>query len=400
VPVVRERTQVAIVGAGPAGLLLSHLLALEGIDTVTLEQRSLEYCLGRVRAGVLEHDVARLVADAGVGERMLREGLVHEGIELRFDRRAHRIAMTELTGRAVTVYGQQELVKDLVEQRQDAGGDVRFEAEEVAVHDHATDAPRVTFRRGGVEHELACDVVAGCDGFHGVCRDTIPADLRRAFTIAYPWAWLGLLAEAPPATEELVYACHERGFALYSMRSRTVSRLYLQVPAEEPIEAWPDERVWDELDLRMENADDPSWRVSRGPTLEKSITPMRSFVSEPMQHGRLFLAGDASHIVPPTGAKGLNLAAHDVWNLAEALTAWFRFGNGEGLERYSAACAARVWRAEDFSAYMTRLVHVPDDPFEHRLQLARLRYVAASEAAARSLSENYVGLPRDALVAG
>jgi p-hydroxybenzoate 3-monooxygenase len=400
VPVVRERTQVAIVGAGPAGLLLSHLLALEGIETVTLEQRSLEYCLGRVRAGVLEHDVARLVAEAGVGERMLREGLVHEGIELRFDRRAHRIAMTELTGRAVTVYGQQELVKDLVEQRQDAGGDVRFEAEEVAVHDHATDAPRVTFRRGGVEHELACDVVAGCDGFHGVCRDTIPADLRRAFTIAYPWAWLGLLAEAPPATEELVYACHERGFALYSMRSRTVSRLYLQVPAEEPIEAWPDERVWDELDLRMENADDPSWRVNRGPTLEKSITPMRSFVSEPMQHGRLFLAGDASHIVPPTGAKGLNLAAHDVWNLAEALTAWFRFGNGEGLERYSAACAARVWRAEDFSAYMTRLVHVPGDPFEHRLQLARLRYVAASEAAARSLSENYVGLPRDALVTG
>jgi p-hydroxybenzoate 3-monooxygenase len=397
VPVVRERTQVAIVGAGPAGLLLSHLLSLEGIETVTLELRSLEYCLGRVRAGVLEHEVAQLIADVGIGARMLREGLVHEGIELRFDGRGHRIAMTDLTGRAVTVYGQQELVKDLIEHRRAAGGDLRFEADGVVVHDHATDAPRVTFRRGDVEHELACDVVAGCDGFHGVCRDTIPADLRRAFTIAYPWAWLGILAEAPPATDELIYACHERGFALYSMRSRAVSRLYLQVSADEELGAWPDERVWDELDVRMENADDPSWRVNRGPTLEKSITPMRSFVSEPMQHGRLFLAGDASHIVPPTGAKGLNLAVHDVWNLAEALTSWYRSGSGDGLERYSTACAARVWRAEDFSAYMTRLVHVPDDPFEHRLQLARLRYVAASEAAARSLSENYVGLPRDTL---
>jgi p-hydroxybenzoate 3-monooxygenase len=397
--IVRERTQVAIVGAGPAGLLLSQLLSLEGIATVTLELRSLEYCLGRVRAGVLEHEVARLIADVGVGARMLREGLVHEGIELRFDGCGHRIPMTDLTGRAVTVYGQQELVKDLVEHRLAAGGDLRFEAEDVVVHDHATDAPRVTFRRGGLEHELGCDIVAGCDGFHGMCRETIPAGLRRAFTIAYPWAWLGILAEAPPATDELIYACHERGFALYSMRSRAVSRLYLQVPADEPIDAWPEERVWDELDARMENGEDPSWRVNRGPTLEKSITPMRSFVSEPMQHGRLFLAGDASHIVPPTGAKGLNLAVHDVWNLSEALISWYRSGSDEGLERYSDACAARVWRAQDFSAYMTRLVHVPDEPYEHRLQLARLRYVAASEAAARSLSENYVGLPRDELPA-
>ena len=394
---VRERTQVAIVGAGPAGLLLSHLLSLEGIETVTLEQRSLDYCVGRVRAGVLEHEIARLIADAGVGERMLREGLVHEGIELRFDRRGHRIPLTDLTGRAVTVYGQQELVKDLIEHRLAAGGDLRFEAQDVAVHDHTTDAPRVTFRRDGVDHELACDVVAGCDGFHGICRETIPADLRRSFTISYPWAWLGILAEAPPATEELIYACHERGFALYSMRSRAVSRLYLQVPADEPLDVWPDERVWDELDLRFASAEDPSWHVNRGPTLEKGITPMRSFVSEPMQHGRLFLAGDASHIVPPTGAKGLNLAAHDVWNLADALASWYRSGSSEGLERYSDACTARVWRAEDFSAYMTRLVHVPEEPFEHRLQLSRLRYVASSEAAARSLSENYVGLPRDAL---
>jgi p-hydroxybenzoate 3-monooxygenase len=397
VTAVQERTQVAIVGAGPAGLLLSHLLSLEGIETVTLEQRSLEYCLGRVRAGVLEHEIAQLIADVGVGERMQREGLVHGGIELRFDRRGHRIPMTELTGRAVTVYGQQELVKDLIEHRLAAGGDLRFEAEDVAVHDHTTDVPRVTFRRDGVDHELACDVVAGCDGFHGTCRDAIPADLRRTFTISYPWAWLGILAEAPPATEELIYSCHERGFALYSMRSRAVSRLYLQVPADEPLDAWPDERVWEELDTRFESAEDVSWHVNRGPTLEKSITPMRSFVSEPMQHGRLFLAGDASHIVPPTGAKGLNLAAHDVWNLADALLSWYRSGSSEGLERYSDACAARVWRAEDFSAYMTRLVHVPDEPFEHRLQLSRLRYVAASEAAARSLSENYVGLPRHAL---
>jgi p-hydroxybenzoate 3-monooxygenase len=396
--VVQERTQVAIVGAGPAGLLLSHLLALEGIETVVLEQRSLEYCLGRVRAGVLEHEIAELLVDSGVGERMLRDGFVHEGIELRFDGRGHRVAMTELTGRAVTVYGQQELVKDLVDHRLPAGGDLRFEAEDVTVHGHTSDAPRVTFRRGGTDHELACDVVAGCDGFHGVCRETIPADLRRAYSLAYPWAWLGILAEAPPATEELVYVCHDRGFALYSMRSRKVSRLYLQVPADEPIEAWPDERVWDELDRRFASVEDPAWRVNRGPTIEKGVTPMRSFVSEPMQHGRLFLAGDASHIVPPTGAKGLNLAAHDVRNLAEALVSWHRSGNTDLLERYTDTCAARIWRAEDFSAYMTRLLHVPDEPFEHRAQLARLRYVASSEAASRSLAENYVGLPREALL--
>jgi p-hydroxybenzoate 3-monooxygenase len=305
--------------------------------------------------------------------------------------------MTDLTGRAVTVYGQQELVKDLVEHRLAAAGDLRFEAEGAAVHDHTTGEPRVTFRHDGRDHELACDVVAGCDGFHGICRETIPARLRRAFEISYPYAWLGILAQAEPATEELIYACHERGFALHSMRSRSVSRLYLQVPHDEPIEAWPDERIWDELDLRLASVEDPSWQVNRGPTLEKGITPMRSFVSEPMQHGRLFLAGDASHIVPPTGAKGLNLAAHDVRNLAEALVSWYRSGSTDLLERYSDTCAARIWRAEDFSAYMTRLLHVPDDPFEHRLQLARLRYLAASEAASRSLAENYVGLPRHAL---
>ncbi len=395
--VARERTQVAIVGAGPAGLLLSHLLALEGIETVVLEQRSLEYCLGRVRAGVLEHDIAKLVADTGIGERMLREGLVHGGIELRFDGRGHRIPMSELTGRSVTVYGQQELVRDLVEHRLAAGGDLRFEAEHVTVHGHASDAPRVTFRHEGVAHELACDVVAGCDGFHGVCRETIPASLRREYSIVYPWAWLGILAQAAPATDELIYTCHERGFALYSMRSRQVSRLYLQVPADEELEAWPDERVWEELDRRLASVEDPGWHPNRGPAIEKSVTPMRSFVSEPMQHGRLFLAGDASHIVPPTGAKGLNLAAHDVWNLAEALVSWYRTGSTGLLERYTDACSARIWRAEDFSAYMTRLLHVPDEPFEHRAQLARLRYVASSEAAARSLAENYVGLPREAL---
>jgi p-hydroxybenzoate 3-monooxygenase len=389
-----ERTQVAIVGAGPSGLLLSHLLSLEDVESVVLEQRSMEYCLARVRAGVLEHEVAALLAETGIGERMLREGLVHEGIELRFDGRAHRIAMTDLTGRHVTVYGQQELTRDLIEHRLAIGGDIRFEALDVAVHDHTTDVPYLTFRHEGREHRLDCAVVAGCDGFHGVCRDTIPVALRREARIKYPFAWLGILAQAPPATEELIYCSHDRGFALYSMRSNAVSRLYLQVAPDERIEHWPDDRIWEELDRRFA-CEDADWHVSRGPTLEKSITPMRSFVCEPMQHGRLFLAGDAAHIVPPTGAKGLNLAVHDVSRLAEAIVAWLANGDDAPLQAYSSDCLARIWRAEDFSMFMTRLLHVTDDPFERSTQLARLRYIAASEAAARSLSENYVGLPRD-----
>ncbi len=394
---VHEQTQVAIVGAGPAGLLLSQLLALEGIESVVLEQRSRAYCLARVRAGVLEHDIARLIRDAGVGERMDRDGLVHHGIELQVDGVPHRIDFAALTGRHVVVYGQQELTRDLIEHREAAGGDLRFEAGDVAVHDVTGDAPRVTFRHDGRDHELRCAVVAGCDGFHGVCRDAVPESLRRTFETSYPFAWLGILAHAAPATDELVYASHERGFALYSMRSPTVSRLYLQVAPDEQIDDWPDERIWDELDVRFARRDDPSFRVGRGETIEKSVLPMRSFVCEPMQHGRLFLAGDAAHIVPPTGAKGLNLAAHDVATLAAALTRWFGSGDGALLDRYTADCLARVWRAEDFSLFMTRLLHRPDDPFEQRAQLARLRYVCSSEAARRSLAENYVGLSGSAL---
>ena len=311
-----ERTQVAIVGAGPAGLLLSELLAAEGIESVILEQRSRDYCLARVRAGVLEHDVAALVDGLGVGARMRRDGLVHEGIEVQFDGAPHRIDFTALTGRTVVVYGQQELTRDLIEHLEAAGRDLRFEAEGVAVLDHETDAPRLTFRHDGRARELGCDVVAGCDGFHGVCRDTIPASRRRTYSLAYPFAWLGLLARAAPAIDELVYCSHERGFALYSLRSHEVSRLYLQVAPDEDVERWPDERVWAELDRRFARATDEAWRPARGPALEKSVTPMRSFVSEPMRDGRLFLAGDAAHIVPPTGAKGLNLAVHDVELLA------------------------------------------------------------------------------------
>ena len=393
---VSERTRVAIVGAGPAGLMLSHLLALEGIESVVLEQRSRAYCLARVRAGVLEHDVAQLVRDVGVGERMDRDGLVHEGIDLQVHGMPHRVDFAALTGKGVVVYGQQELTRDLIEQREAAGGDLRFEAAGVAVHDVAG-APRVTFRHDGREHELRCDVVAGCDGFHGVCRDAVPA--ARTFETAYPFAWLGILAHAQPATEELVYASHEHGFALYSMRSPTVSRLYLQVPADERIDDWPDDRIWDELDVRFARRADPAFRVGRGPTIEKGITPMRSFVTEPMQHGRLFLAGDAAHIVPPTGAKGLNLAVHDTKTLAAALTRWFASNDASSLERYTDDCLARIWRAEDFSLFMTRLLHRPDDAFERRAQLARLRYVCSSEAAQRSLAENYVGLPDAALPA-
>jgi p-hydroxybenzoate 3-monooxygenase len=392
---VYEQTQVAIVGAGPAGLLLSQLLALEGIASVVLERRSRDYCLARVRAGVLEHDIARLIREIGVGERMDRDGLVHDGVELQVDGVPHRIDFAALTGKHVIVYGQQELTRDLIEHREAAGGDLRFEAADVALHDLTGDAPRVTFRHDGREHELRCAVVAGCDGFHGVCRDGVPD--RRTFEASYPFAWLGLLAHAAPATDELVYAAHDRGFALYSMRSPAVSRLYLQVAPDERIEEWPDERIWGELDVRLARRDDPAFHVGRGPTIEKSVTPMRSFVSEPMQHGRLFLAGDAAHIVPPTGAKGLNLAAHDVATLAVALTRWFGSRDAALLERYTDDCLARIWRAEDFSLFMTRLMHRPADPFEHRAQLARLRYVCSSEAAQRSLAENYVGLSGSAL---
>ena len=388
------RTQVGIVGAGPAGLLLSHLLHLEGIESVVIESRGRDYVEQRVRAGVLEQGSVDLLVRAGVGERLRREGLVHHGIELRFGGRGHRIDMTELTGgRCITVYGQQEVVKDLIRARLDAGGQVLFDASEVSVHALESTRPRIRFRRGGEEAELHCDVIAGCDGFHGICRPSVPAGVLAAFERSYPFAWLGILAQAAPSHEELIYAYHERGFALFSMRSPTITRLYLQVAPDEDIGQWSDERIWQELHTRLETND--GWKLNEGPVLEKGITGMRSHVTEPMQHGRLFLAGDSAHIVPPTGAKGMNLAIADVHVLCRALTAFFKSHREDLLAAYSQTCLKRVWRAEHFSWWMTSMLHrfPGDDGFGHRLQRSQLDYVVGSRSAAASLAENYVGLP-------
>jgi p-hydroxybenzoate 3-monooxygenase len=391
--VSEERVPVVIVGAGPAGLVLSQLLDLAGIDSVVLEVRSRHYVEHRVRAGVLEHPTVELLCGIGAGDRLRREGMEHEGVTLRFDGADHRIDFRALTGRSITVYGQQEVVKDLIALRLGAGGDLRFEAAEVAVHDVEGDAPSVTYVDVvGVRHRLHCDVAAGCDGFHGVCRPSIPAGRLQAYDKEYPFAWLGILAKAAPVHHELIYANTERGFALYSMRSPEVTRLYLQVAPDEDLAAWPDARIWEELHLRLAR---DSFALNEGPVLEKGITAMRSFVAEPMRHGRLFLAGDAAHIVPATGAKGMNLAIADVAVLAEALEAFLKRGATDGLDAYSDRCLRRVWRAEHFSWFMTSMFHrFPDaDPFDRRLQLSQLRYVATSEAAATSLAENYVGLP-------
>jgi p-hydroxybenzoate 3-monooxygenase len=390
----RMRTQVGIVGAGPAGLLLSHLLHLEGIESVVLEARSRDYVEQRVRAGVLEQGTAELLDQAGVGERMRRQGMVHHGIELRFARRRHRIPLTDLTGRSLTIYGQQEVVKDLIRARLEAGGQVLFEVDDVRPEALDSERPVVRFRHQGREQELACDVVAGCDGFHGVCRDAAPADARAVYQREYPYAWLGVLAAVAPSSSEIVYASSDRGFALHSMRSPQLTRLYLQVDPDEPIERWPDERIWEELQARL--GTDDGWTLSEGEILEKGVTAMRSFVVEPMRFGRLLLAGDAAHIVPPTGAKGMNLAVADVRLLAEALAAWYGGGGTGLLEAWSATCLRRVWRAQDFSTWMTTLLHraPADDDFQRKLQRARLEYVTRSEAAARSLAENYVGLER------
>ncbi|MDP9328555.1 MAG: 4-hydroxybenzoate 3-monooxygenase [Actinomycetota bacterium] len=382
------RTQVGIIGAGPAGLLLAHLLHLEGIESVVLEARSRDYVEQRVRAGLLEQGTVDLLVETGVGGRLQREALVHHGIYLQFDGRRQHIPMTDLTGRSIFIYGQQEVVKDLIAARLDYGGPLHFEVSGVAVHDLDGDVPRITFD----DQEIECDVIAGCDGFHGICRPSIPEGVLRVREREYPFAWLGILAEVAPSTDELIYASHEHGFALHSMRSPTISRLYLQVPPEQDIVEWPDERIWEELQVRFAL---DGWTLEEGPVFEKGVTPMRSFVCEPMRHGRLFLAGDSAHIVPPTGAKGLNLAAHDVQVLAEALVAWYRDGATEKLDAYSDTCLRRVWRAQDFSTYMTTLLHrLSDDAFDEGLQQARLQYVCTSEAAARSLAENYVGLPR------
>jgi p-hydroxybenzoate 3-monooxygenase len=387
------RTQVGIVGAGPAGLTLGHLLHLEGIDSVILEDRSREYVEARIRAGVLEHDVAELFDRAGVGERMRREGLVHTGVELQSGRARHRIAFDELTGRTIVVYGQTEVVKDLIQARLASGRPLHFEVDDVSLHDLDGDRPRIRYRRSGDEEELECDVVAGCDGFHGVSRRSIPPGVLREFDREYPYGWLGILASVAPSSDELIYAHNERGFALLSMRSPELSRLYLQCAPDEDLELWPDQRIWAELQERLGVQ---GWTLHEGQILEKSVTPMRSFVVEPMQWGRLYLAGDAAHIVPPTGAKGLNLAIRDVHVLAEALGTWYRDGDASLLDAYSETCLRRVWRAEHFSWWMTTMLHrsPDDDRFTLRLQQSQLRYLRTSTVAATSLAENYVGIER------
>jgi p-hydroxybenzoate 3-monooxygenase len=380
------------VGAGPAGLALARLLANEGIEAVVLEARTREYVEHRIRAGVLEQGTADLLREAGVGERMDREGIVHRGIELQFAGERHRLPLSDLAGgRSLVIYGQTEVVKDLIAARLADGLPLLFEVEDVRVEAIDTARPRIRFRHGGAEQELDCDVVAGCDGFHGVCRPSIPAGVLTEFSREYPFGWLGILAAVAPSNDELVYAHHERGFALLSLRSPELSRLYVQCAPNEDVDEWPDERIWAELQARLGL---PGWTLAEGPVLEKGVTGMRSYVAEPMRHGSLYLAGDAAHIVPPTGAKGLNLAIHDVRLLAEALVHRFRTGSPALLDAYSDACLRRVWRAEHFSWWMTTMLHrLPgDDPFDLRLQLAQLRYVTTSEAAARSLAENYVGI--------
>jgi p-hydroxybenzoate 3-monooxygenase len=391
---VRESTtQVGIVGAGPAGLLLGHLLHRRGIESVVLEARSRDYVEHRVRAGVLEHGTVELLKAAGVGERLAREGLVHGGIELRFDGRGHRIDFPKLAGgRTITVYGQTEVVKDLIKARLEFDGPLLFEVDDVSVHDLRSDAPSIRYRHDGDEHVLHCDVIAGCDGFHGICRPSIPDGAIETHEREYPFAWLGILAEVPPSTEELIYARHERGFALHSMRTPELSRFYIQCDPDDDPDAWSDEQIWDELEARFQR---DGWTLNRdGPIIEKGVTPMRSFVTEPMQYETLFLAGDAAHIVPPTGAKGLNLAVGDVRELAEGLSEWYETGDLGPLDTYSDRCLRRVWRAEHFSWWMTSMLHrfpAENAGFEERLQRAQLDYVCGSEAAAKTLAENYVG---------
>ncbi|WP_149538705.1 4-hydroxybenzoate 3-monooxygenase [Siccirubricoccus phaeus] len=388
------RTQVGIVGAGPAGLLLGHLLHRAGIESVVLESRSRTHVEERIRAGLLEQGTVDVLTETGVGDRLHREGLVHEGLELRFDGEGHRIPLTSLTGRRVTIYGQQEVLKDLIAARLGAGAPLQFEVEQVALHDLESDYPSITYVHEGAAQTLHCDVIAGCDGFHGICRESIPAGVLRAYERVYPFAWLGILAAAPPASPELIYARHERGFALATMRSETLSRLYLQCRPEEDLAAWSDDRIWAELHARLAHRDLGS-PVKEGKILQRGVTAMRSFVVEPMRFGRLFLAGDAAHIVPPTGAKGMNLAVADIRVLAHALQAFYR-GRGMGLlEAYSAKALARVWKAQRFSWWMTSLLHSFDgeDPFEHKVQVAELDYICGSAAGAMTLAENYVGLP-------
>jgi len=393
-PNLPTRTQVGIVGAGPAGLVLSHLLHLEGIDSVVLELRSRAEIEATLRAGVLEQGTVDLLRDCGAGERMLREGSVHHGIELRFDGRGHRIPLSELTGgRAITLYAQHEVIRDLVQVRLASGGTIVFEADGVSLHDFDSAKPRICFSVGGATNELACDFIVGCDGFHGVCRTSVPAGARTEFSRTYPFGWFGILVKAPPYARELIYAHHDRGFSLVSTRSHDVQRLYFQCDPADAVANWPDERIWNELDARL--VTEEAWDLYRGSIFQKGIIQMRSFVVEPMQFGSLFLAGDAAHIVPPTGAKGLNLAVADVQVLADALADFYGQGSREALGRYSATALERIWAVEHFSWWMTSMLHRFDDadPMQRRLQIAQLKQVAHSRALQTALAESYVGLP-------
>jgi p-hydroxybenzoate 3-monooxygenase len=394
---MKMRTQVGIVGAGPAGLMLSHLLHLQGIESVVLEASSRQRIEERIRAGVLEQGTVDLLVETGVGERLQRQGLFHGGIELRFGGAGHRMDFRELTGgKGVVIYAQHEVIKDLVAARLSVGGQIIFNANDVRIHALDGPTPSIHFENEGTGHELTCDFIAGCDGFHGICRPSIPEGVITAYEQIYPFGWLGILAQAAPSSEELIYAYHERGFALHSMRSPEISRLYLQCSPNEDLSEWPDERIWAELQRRFELSE--HWRLTEGPILQKSVTGMRSFVAEPMQFGRLFLAGDSAHIVPPTGAKGLNLAIADVRVLLRGLTEFYGSGKMELLQRYSEICLRRVWKVQRFSWWMTSMLHrhASTNPFDERRQLAELDYLTSSRAAAQTLAENYVGLPTEA----
>ena len=387
------RTQVGIIGAGPAGLMLERLLHLSGIDSIIVENRSRNYIENRIRAGLIEHWAADLLTEVGVGERMRAEGILHWGINIGINGALHRIDFKALVDKRVTIYGQQEVVKDLVERRLADGGPLLFEVDGVSVHDVTTPRPKIRFTHIGKAQEIECDFVAGCDGFHGICRPSIPDGVLTVFERDYPFGWLGILSESPPPDHELIYSYTDRGFALYTMRSMSLSRLYLQCDHDEDIHEWPDGRIWNELHQRLGG----SRKLVEGKIVQKGITPMRSFVVEPMQHGRLFLAGDSAHIVPPTGAKGMNLAFADVMMLSRALEAFYKNKNNDRLEGYSKACLRRVWYAQRFSWWMTQILHrFPNESaFDRRRQLSDLDYITHSEAASKMLAEQYVGLPLD-----
>ena len=388
------RTQVGIVGAGPAGLMLSHLLHLAGIETVIIEARSREYCENRVRAGLMENWVSQMLIDTGVGARMQREAMVHDGIFLAFNGEAHKLDFTQLVNKHVYIYDQKEVVTDLIAKRLADGGQILFEVANSSVHDFTTGQPKIRFRHGGKAQEIECDFIAGCDGFHGISRASLPKNSWKGYDRVYPFGWLGILAESPPPEKELIYAYHERGFALFSMRGPQLSRLYLQVTPDEDIDKWPDARIWEELTTRLGGVRP----LKQGKIVQKGVTPMRSYVAEPMQFGRLFLAGDAAHIVPPTGAKGMNLAMADVRVLSRAIERFYRKGESDALEAYTATALRRVWKGQRFSWWMTSMLHRYSGEyaeFDMKRQLAELDYVTSSQAAAVSLAENYAGLPID-----